>query len=544
MNKLGEEPPDLSPYPWVFQRDGEPTSGGGETVELIAVGDVMLGREIEHPEQALDEVAPWLREADVLLGNLEGVITTEEIAETPVNQDNVSQPLHLLAPPSAVDALAAAGFDILGLANNHALDLGAHGLGETMERLGEADIKTVGAGSGLESAVKALVYPVGGVRLAFLAFNVVPSPEEVETQSQSQDTSDGSDWVVANWDKETATAAVEAARTQADAVIVSLHWGYEYRTRIDAAQRAIADILFDAGADLVIGHHPHVIQGFDIPSAPALDGINSQGFVAYSLGNFVFDQLSTETQYGLALRVLIDGDGLVAVQLLPVLTGPKPVLVSPEQAGELVQRLMPGEQYVSYTCDQQSGAPTQAVHPWTSGIFRVGEVDLTGDGNSERVQLDWGRVTVTGEGVEPWGSPLEWEVLDLAIGDPNLDGRNELLLSFNKLDENGVYRSHPFIVGYRGGVYQPLWGGSAVSYPILEVELGDVDEDGVPELMVLEEQPGGLDTAVTVWDWHGWGFSLMWRSEPGAFRDLVFIPRRNGNPPVITVTMEKVQPSP
>jgi hypothetical protein len=80
-------------------------------------------------------------------------------------------------------------------------------------------------------------------------------------------------------------------------------------------------------------------------------------------------------------------------------------------------------------------------------------------------------------------------------------------------------RSRPFVVGYRGGDYRTLWGGSAVTDPIHEVELGDVDGDGAEELIVLEGDDQRQRT-VSVWRWHGWGFSLIWRSHPGQYWDL------------------------
>jgi hypothetical protein len=99
-----------------------------------------------------------------------------------------------------------------------------------------------------------------------------------------------------------------------------------------------------------------------------------------------------------------------------------------------------------------------------------------------------------------------------------------------------VPRSHPFIIGYREGAYRILWGGSAVADPIHEAELGDVDGDGVQELIVLEERGDGC--AVTVWGWHGWGFSLMWRSPPGRYRDLALIASGADCPPIISVAVE------
>ena len=199
-----------------------------------------------------------------------------------------------------------------------------------------------------------------------------------------------------------------------------------------------------------------------------------------------------------------------------------------------------------------------------TGPFGAGTIDLTGDGVPEQVQLVAEQVVVSRAGTEVWRGLPEWRVVDLALGDPNDDGRGELLLALWKPPdadgvpgdspepssrasrlsttksqaEGSVEASHPFIIGYREGAYRILWGGSAVADPICEVELGDVDGDGVQELIVLEEQGEGLDRAVTVWRWHGWGFSLTWRSPPGRYRDLALMANGDDRPLTISVAVE------
>jgi hypothetical protein len=182
--------------------------------------------------------------------------------------------------------------------------------------------------------------------------------------------------------------------------------------------------------------------------------------------------------------------------------------------------------------------PVEVPQSPQTGTFRTGTIDLTGDGAPEQVQLEGEQVIVLRDGVKVWRGLPEWRVVDLALGDPNDDGRGELLLALWKPDAEGEPRSHPFIIGYRQGAYRILWGGSAVADPICEVELGDVDGDGVQELIVLEEQGEGLDRAVTVWRWHGWGFSLVWRSPPGHYRDLALMAVNADHPLVISVAIE------
>jgi hypothetical protein len=195
---------------------------------------------------------------------------------------------------------------------------------------------------------------------------------------------------------------------------------------------------------------------------------------------------------------------------------------------------------LGFACDRQACylAEVGLSQDPETGLFRDGEIDLTGDGVPERVRWAGGRVIVYRDGVEVWRSLPEWRVVDLALGDPNDDGRGELLLALWKPDAAGVDCSHPFIIGYREGLYRTLWGGSAVIDPIHEVELGDVDGDGVQELVVLEEQGDGLDRAVAVWRWYGWGFGLVWRSSGGHYRDLALIPGAAGHPLIIRVTTE------
>jgi poly-gamma-glutamate synthesis protein (capsule biosynthesis protein) len=420
------------------------------------------------------------------------------------------------AAPSVVAHLREAGFDVLGLANNHTLDLGSEGLAQTASRLRAAGMAAVGAGPGREAPFQPLMQEVSGVHLALLAFNAVADPRGAPAEGA---------WTRADWDWDHFSAAVAAARERADAVIVSVHWGYEYETSVDPAQRDAALALLESGADLVIGHHPHVVQPFEI---------YDDGCVAYSLGNFVFDQHQSETVQGLALRAFFDKRGLRAVQALPVWAGPHPRLMTPAEAHPLLARVGPPPRRLTFACDAGSchrvDAPPQRAQDAGSGLFWGGWIDLTGDGLPEHVRRVSEQVVIYSDGAEVWRSPADWRVVDVALGDPNHDGRGELLLSLWKAGLDGletpspekehVPRSHPFIVGCRGGTYRTLWGGSAVDNPIHEVALADIAGDGSQELIVLEGDEEHERT-VSVWRWHGWGFSLIWRSEPGGYRDLL-----------------------
>lgn len=508
----GKAAPDLSPYPWVYLRDDAPSGPGEGLAEIIAVGDVMVGRGVSG--EPFDEVRSWLRGADLVVGNLESVV-----AEVPVPRDSetgsAAARYLLHAPPSMVGALQDAGFSVLGLANNHALDLGPLGLKEAAANLERAGIDVIGAGPSEEDALKPVLVEVRGVRLAVLAVNAVPTPEEGWQRAG---------WTSAVWDRNRAVEAVRAAKNRADAVLVSVHWGYEYQRIVDPAQRDAAEALLEAGADLIIGHHPHIVQALEI------DG---ERVVAYSLGNFVFDQEQGAARWGLALRAYFDGTGLRAVQALPVWAGSRPRLMELEDAASLLEHVTPTARRLQFVCDgrgcRQLDVMRRGAEETGSGVFWGGEIDLTGDGTPEHVRRAGNQVTIYESGVAVWNSPADWHVVDLALGDPNGDGRSDVMLALWKRGLDGLepadpekenaLRSRPFIVGFRGGRYRTLWGGSAVAHPMDELELGDVTGDGDEELVVLEQAESGL-RAVSVWRWHGWGFSLVWRSSPRSYRDL------------------------
>lgn len=495
------------PIHWLYLRAGQPLTAQETPVELIAVGDIMMGRTVKANARTLEKIAPLLGAADLAVGNFEGVLAPRGKDPGALSQIIPNQPYHLVMGRQVPSLLQSAGFDLLSLANNHSLDLKTSGLMDTSAALEAHDLAVIGVNPepGVDQA--AVIREIRGVKIAFLAFSTIPTAVQSTTGP-----------VPARYDPEKSDAAVRAARQSADVVIVNMHWGVEYQTRPEPAQRRAAENLYAAGADLIIGHHPHVVQGTALLTSP--DSQREAGFVAYSLGNFVFDQFAGETLQGLALRVLIDKHGVRGVEALPLQAATHPRLLTSQEATHLFTRLQPDfPSTVGFTCDLDScqQSPLQSLSK--GGRFSSSQIDLTGDGKPETIRLADEKISITAAGETVWTSPAEWQVLDLALGDPNDDGRAELLISLRKPDRQGILRSHPFIVGYRGGMYKLLWGGSALSSPITEVELGDVDGDGTDELVVLEEQ-AGVSRSVSVLDWHGWGFLLKYRSAPGFYQDL------------------------
>jgi hypothetical protein len=380
--------------------------------------------------------------------------------------------------------------------------------------LHQNSIDSIGVHRKGECEAPPLIRQVGHYRIAVLAFNTIP------INRQESESSVPTAFTITSWqERDCILAEIFAARQESDAVIVLVHWGVEYENRASYAQEVIAAQLIQSGADLVVGQHPHVPQQIEI--YPRENG-QGERLAAYSLGNFLADQEFGETVHGLGLRVFIDHFGLRLAQALPIQAGLKPRLVAEDQDRSWLAQIMPEPKLLTFLCDNKTCSEDDAssiVPRIASGLFWSGEIDLTGDGIPEQIQRQAGKVTVYQDGVITWQSPDNWQVVDLALGDPDQDGRQEMMLAFWRPDKNGVLRSHPFIVGYRGGSYHETWGGSGVSDPIQELELGDVDGDSLQELVVLEQRKSGQG-AVTVWDWHGWGFSLKWRSPEGNYQKL------------------------
>lgn len=202
----------------------------------------------------------------------------------------------LRAPPEAVAALQAAGFDVVSLANNHALDAGEAGLAQTIATLETAGITGVvdwETGKLASREIGKLVHwssaykPTNLPTHRLLAFDDSATPLDLEA----------------------AAGAVTAAAERANVIIVSIHWGGEYQAAPSSRQQAIARSLAGAGADIIIGHGPHVLQRVEWVG---------ETLVAYSLGNFLFDQpYPADCRQGAILRVTLQGDHIVAVEAVP-----------------------------------------------------------------------------------------------------------------------------------------------------------------------------------------------------------------------------------
>ena len=276
-----------------------------QPVTLVAVGDVLLDAGLirpttRHGEQAAADdpaspfryVADLLRQADLAFCNLEGPLSRRGA--------RVEKMFTFRGRPESGALLAAAGIDVASVANNHTGDFGPRAFLDTLDALRAAGIQPVGGGRTLLDARLPVLFEVRGTTVAFLAYSHTYPIQFWATRSGPG---------VAPADPAQITRDIQSAKAQARVVVVSFHWGTELAEAPHDRQVALAHLAVDAGADLVLGHHPHVVQGLER---------YKQGVICYSLGNFIFPSKNPRAQETVMLRATIADGRLQDVELIPM----------------------------------------------------------------------------------------------------------------------------------------------------------------------------------------------------------------------------------
>ena len=425
------------------------------TVRIALAGDVMLGRGLQQivandPDGIFEDVRFVLSDADLAGANMESPLTNRPHIAT--------NPFALEARPKTAGIVAAAGFDVLTIANNHAGDAGRASVVDSAQAIESAGMKAVGGGADSNEAATPAVFDVGGVRVGFLAYDATGAG------TQATVTAPG----VARWNEDAARVAVTALRPDVDVLIVAIHGGVEYRTWTDPYLASIAEKLHAWGVDVMWGSGPHVVQPVYVISG------DRPTVVATSLGNFIFDQGDPDTKVGAVLEVLADTGGAVAYRVAAV--------------------------------DHHD----RRVH------FDQWEAP---DGDAAMVGTDWWSLTrpllPTGtDGVADLEGFRYGAVVDASRGDIDLDGREEIVVVFTRPYQenpvNSLFPDHPWVdaTGHSAhvGVFEtaglrPEWIAGTVFRPVQRVVVCDgslaagyVPEDGVP--------------GSGAWRWRGFGFTV------------------------------------
>ncbi len=422
-------------------------------VRIVFVGDVMLGRGVApvaagDPEGLFEDVRYVIASADIAAGNLESPLTRR--------RHIAMNPNDLTADPAFAELLAAAGFDLLSVANNHSGDAGRESVADTVGALEEAGMMPVGGGVNLDEARAARIVESAGVRVAFLAFDATGAGWPAGPNSPG----------VSHWDDDVARSSVERATEEADLVVVSVHGGIEYLLDTDPRMADLSAKLAGWGADVVWGHGPHVTQ----PVYTEGDAV-----VATSLGNFIFDQGRAITETGAVLEVMADAEEVVAHRV------------------------------------------GTASHPDRRVRFDQWELP---QGDAVLIDGEWWTPTRPVAPIEPEPVELEafamGTVTDADTGDVTGDGRPDLVVSYRRAARPHLVREafpdHAWedADGQTAhlGVFEPsnqtpLWAGGVLFRPVARVAACD----GAVAI-ALDSLDDPRLVATSGWVWNGFGFDM------------------------------------
>jgi poly-gamma-glutamate synthesis protein (capsule biosynthesis protein) len=313
-----------APLPSIDASSAVHSASRPATVTIAAVGDMIFDRRVRTVIAAaggdapLARVASLLARADVTVGNLESPLSWR-------GTRNEQKDVTFRGDPRGVEGLALAGFDFLSLANNHVLDYGPDALEDTIALLDERGIGHAGAGADRSAAWRPAVVERSGARVAFLSFTHILPVGFIATDARPG-------LARGRGNMDAVCEAIREAKRENDYVLVSFHWGVEYQDDCNAEQVRDAHAAIDAGADMVLSHHPHVIQ--------AVERYKGR-LIAYSLGDFVFDHYSRKTGEAFVLEAELGPDGVGAARIVPVYldTDGRPGVVTGEAARTILERL-------------------------------------------------------------------------------------------------------------------------------------------------------------------------------------------------------------
>lgn len=240
-----------------------------------------------------EDIEKYFSSADIVVGTIETSFAGKEAGYS--NYPTFNSPEEL-----ATD-LKELGYDVMAMATNHCLDKGYKGLVSTIEELDKAGIKHIGTYKSEEDSKEILIQDVKGIKMAFLNYtygtNGIPIPA-------------GKEYSVNLIDKDKIKADIEKAKKlNADVICVNMHWGEEYRQTATQEQEELADFLFQNGVDLILGSHTHVLEPMEKRTVTLADGTKKDGFVIYSLGNFMSGQNANYTRQSVILDIQLTKKG-------------------------------------------------------------------------------------------------------------------------------------------------------------------------------------------------------------------------------------------
>lgn len=296
-----------------------------KTIKLTAVGDVMLGdfpltlgfgvRSMIQRNASgciFDEIKPIFQKSDLCFGNLECVLSDYGLIKRDLKSNQMR------ASPYFTDILGEAGFNVMSIANNHAMQHGPEAFTETKDRLVQKNIVPVGLACENGKVLPKIV-ELKDMRICFLGYSLRPEKYSLTA-------------LYARGGPDEILQDICENKVKSDVVIVSLHWGDEFVDAPSPQQVNLAHSFVDAGATIVLGHHPHVLQGIEK---------YRNALIAYSLGNFVFDFWQDKMKESIILQCEVSKEGLSSFNIVPVYINSlyQPTLLKGVKASALIKKV-------------------------------------------------------------------------------------------------------------------------------------------------------------------------------------------------------------
>ena len=285
------------------------TSGG--RLHLALAGDIEINR--DNPEKVFDRILPELEKADIRFGGLEASLSEKGTAVT----GKITMRHH----PRMIEGYIAGGFDTVAFASNHCMDYGIEPFVETMALLEKRGIAFSGSGRNIEEARTPVIIERKGIRVGFLTHVLnLPmgwgaNPNKAGVAPLREDPLFGPPYLNEE-ELEAMAETIESVRPRVDILIATFHWGSSQSRTLTLSQQAAAHTAIDAGADLVIGQHPHILQGIEIYNGKA---------ICYALGNLVLDHdhpmFLPTVKESILVRCVIEGKEVRRLSFVPVLIG-------------------------------------------------------------------------------------------------------------------------------------------------------------------------------------------------------------------------------
>ena len=278
-------------------KEEEPTD---TTFTVAAIGDIMCHNTQYNDaynkdtgaydfSYVFDDISLYTKTADICVGNLETTFAGEDVGYSGYPTFNT--------PDSLAYELKDIGVDVLSTAGNHALDKGFNGLSRTIDVLNDADIAHTGTYKTEEEQNTILTKYVKGIKIAFVNFTYGTNGIKIPS---------GKEFCVNLIDNDLITKQLDLAKSQnPDIIVACMHWGNEYKTTPNDTQKELSTFLFQNGVDIILGTHPHVLEPMEKQTVTLEDGTTKDGFVIYSLGNFISGQTAENTKTSIILNLTI-----------------------------------------------------------------------------------------------------------------------------------------------------------------------------------------------------------------------------------------------